>query len=91
MVEKRLMQVKVVIFPGDEGFNVVIWGKWVQGSMRVRHFETRTNMVATLSSLGIINSEEAQLLEHFTFEDTCPLFSAEVDEGSLEGHGFSAA
>jgi hypothetical protein len=82
------MQVKLVIFPDDDGLNVVMWGKWAQGSMRVRHFETRTTMIATLHSLRLITSEDAATLEGFTFEDSCPMFSGEVDDQVLTEYGF---
>jgi hypothetical protein len=82
------MQVKFVIFPSDEGLNVVMWGKWAQGSMRVRHFETRSEMIATLQDLRLITAEDAVNIEGLTFEESCPLFSGEVDEWSLADHGF---
>lgn len=83
------MQVKLVIFPSEDGLNVVIWGQWAEGSMRVRRFETRTTMIDTLRALGLIAPEERSTLENFTFEDSCPLFSGEVSDQALEEHGFS--
>jgi hypothetical protein len=84
------MHVRLVVFPSDDGLNVVIWGKWAQGSTRVRHFDTRASMIATLQDLGLITPESALSLEGFTFEDSCPLFSAEVDDRLLAKHGFGA-
>ena len=82
------MQVKLVIFPSDDGLNVVVWGKWAQGSMRVQHYETRTAMIATLRALGLISPEDASTLENFTFENTCPMFSGEASDQELTEHGF---
>jgi hypothetical protein len=82
------MQVRLVVFPSDDGLNVVMWGKWAQGSMRVRHFETRSSMIATLLGMGLISSTEAESLEGFTFEESCPLFSGEVSDEVLIDHGF---
>ena len=82
------MHVRLVVFPSDDGLNVVIWGKWAQGSTRVRHFDTRASMIATLQDLGLITAQNALSLENFTFEDSCPLFSAEVDDRLLAEHGF---
>jgi hypothetical protein len=84
------MHVRLVVFPSDDGLNVVIWGKWAQGSMRVRHFDTRASTITTLQDLGLITPENALTLECFTFEDSCPLFSAEVDDRLLTEHGFGA-
>ena len=42
------MQVRRIIFPAEDGLDVVIWGKWTQGSMRHRHFDDRIGMIATL-------------------------------------------
>jgi hypothetical protein len=84
------MHVRLVVFPSEDGLNVVIWGKWAQGSTRVRHFDTRASMIATLRELGLITPENALSLESFTFEDSCPLFSADVDDRLLEEHGFWA-
>jgi hypothetical protein len=87
----NLMQVKLVIFPAENGLNVVVWGKWAKGSMRVRQFENRTEMVQTLRALGLIDELEGQTLESFVFADSCPLFSAEIEELVLAEHGFSVA
>jgi len=38
------MQVRMVVIPSEDGLNLVIWGKWAQGSMRVRHFETQSKL-----------------------------------------------
>lgn len=85
------MQVKLVIIPREDELNAVVWGKWTVGSMRVRHFANRTDMIATLQTLGLITSKEALDLEEFTFIDSCPLFSAEIDEETLAAHGFEPA
>jgi hypothetical protein len=85
------MQVKLVIFPSDDELNVVVWAKRAQGSMLVRSFKTRASMIATLFPLGLITRDDAVVLETFTFEDSCPLFSAEVDERVLVEHGFRPA
>jgi hypothetical protein len=57
-------------------------------SMRVRRFDTRTNMTQTLQGLGLITDEDALRIDKLTFEDSCPLFSAEIDEDTLAAHGF---
>jgi len=85
------MQVKLVIFPSDDGLNVVIWGKWAQGSMRTRHFATRGSMIETLLALELIGREDAERIEQSTFEESCPLFNAVIDEASLQDHGFELA
>lgn len=85
------MQVRSVIIPGEDGLNVVVWGKWAQGSMRVRHFENRTSMIAILETLGLITPKDARDLESFVFVDSCPLFSAEIEEDTLASHGFDFA
>jgi hypothetical protein len=85
------MQTKLVIFPSDDGFNVLVWGKWSEGSMRVRHFDNRTVMIALLQDLCLITLEEAQKLEQCSFTDSCPLYSADTDEETLIAHGFGRA
>ena len=85
------MQIKMVIFPSEDGFNVIVWGKWAEGSMRVRHFDNRTTMIALLETLGLITTKQAKDLEEFGFTDSCPLYSAEIDEESLAAHGFQSA
>jgi hypothetical protein len=85
------MQVRLVIIPADDGLNVVVWGKWAVGSMRVRHFESRTAMIANLGELGLIAPKDTSDLETFAFSDSCPLFSAEIDEEVLAAHGFDLA
>lgn len=82
------MQVKLVIFPAEDGLNVVVWGKWAKGSMRSRFFENRTEMIETLESLNLISRRDAVMLAHFTFSDTCPLFSSAIDEEILTSHHF---
>ena len=85
------MQTKMIIFPNDDGFNVLIWGKWAEGSMRVRHFDNRTEMIALLETLGLISPQEAHELQKLEFLDSCPLYSAETDEDTLAAHGFHTA
>ena len=85
------MQVKMIIFPGEDGLDVVIWGKWTQGSMRHRHFDERTGMIAMLASLRLLSHEDARKLEEFVFIDRCPIYSAEIEEEVLEVHGFLPA
>ena len=85
------MQVRMVIIPNDDGLNVLIWGKWAAGSMRVRHFENRTELASVLVSLNLIRAKDASDLENFAFTDSCPLFSAETEEEILEAHGFNLA
>jgi hypothetical protein len=85
------MKAKLIIFPSENGFNVAIWGAWMEGSMRVRSFENRTEMIALLESLRLLGPGVGRELEKFTFLDSCPLYSAEVDEEMLETHGFRKA
>jgi hypothetical protein len=85
------MQIKMVVFPKDDGFSVLVWEKWAEGSMRVRHFHNRTTMIALLDSLRLITPHEARDLEQFSFLDSCPLYSAEIDEETLVAHGFQSA
>ena len=85
------MQAKIIVFPREDGFNVMVWGKWAEGSMRVRRFDDRASMVVLLENLRLITPQEAQELEHFGFTDSCPLYSAEIEEDSLAAHGFHAA
>ena len=82
------MQVRMIVFPGEEGLDVVIWGKWTQGSMRCRHFNGRSDMIAVLTNLRLLSQEEAQRLEKFDFKDSCPLYSSEIEQEVLEAHGF---
>lgn len=82
------MQVKMIVFPGDSGLDVVIWGKWTRGSMRHRHFEDRSTMIAMLENLNLIDMEEGRKLENFVFLDHCPVYSAEIEEDVLVAHGF---
>jgi len=85
------MQVRMIIFPGEDGLDVVIWGKWTQGSMRCRHFDDRTGMIATLENLHLLSSEDATRLEQFVFLDHCPIYSSEIEENVLAAHGFLPA
>ena len=82
------MRAKLIIFPYEDGFNVAIWGAWTEGSMRVRSFDNRTEMIALLENLRFIGPTEARELEEFPFLSSCPLFSAEIDEAILAAHGF---
>ena len=86
-----MMQVRMIIFPCDDGLDVVIWGKWTQGSMRHRHFDDRTCMVNMLESLHLLSSEDAKKLENFVFIDDCPIYSSEIEEDVLAMHGFVQA
>ncbi len=85
------MQTKMVIFPSENGFNVLVWGKWAEGSMRVRSFDNRTTMIALLENLRLVTPQQAKDLEQFGFTDSCPFYSAEIDEDSLAAHGFNVA
>jgi len=85
------MRVRLVIFPSDDGLNAVVWGRWVQGSMRSRHFETRSMLIGTLLALRLIDQQDAVTLEKCIFEDSCPLFSGEIEEELLADHGFELA
>jgi hypothetical protein len=83
------MQVRMIVFPCEEGLDVVIWGKWTQGSMRCRHFNSRSDMIAVLTNLQMLSQEDAQRLEKFEFKDSCPLYSSQVKQEVLEAHGFN--
>jgi hypothetical protein len=85
------MQVRMIIFPGEGGLDVVIWGRWAQGTMRHRHFEDRTGMIAMLENLHLLSSEDARKLGEFVFLDHCPVYSSEVEEDVLASHGFLTA
>lgn len=85
------MHTKMIIFPSEDGFNVLLWGKWENGSVRVRSFDNRTSMIALLEDLRLISSEAAQELESFDFIDFCPLYSSDIDEEILDAHGFQIA
>jgi hypothetical protein len=85
------MQVNLVVFPSEDGLNVVVWGKWTCGTMRFRHFETRSSMISVLQNLRLIDSNDARELENFAFTNSCPLFSSEIDEETLATHGFDLA
>lgn len=82
------MKAKLIIFPSEDGFNVAVWGAWTEGSMRVRSFESRSTMIALLGDLRLIGPEDVQDLEAFTFMNSCPIYSTEIDEESLKAHGF---
>lgn len=85
------MQVRMIIFPGEDGLDVVIWGKWAQGTMRHRHFDDRTCMIAMLENLHLLSSEDARKLEEFVFLDHCPIYSSEAEEAVLAAHDFMPA
>jgi hypothetical protein len=57
--------------------------------MRVRYFETRSAMIDTLLIMGLISSADAESLENFTFQESCPLFSGDVSDDALVEHGFA--
>jgi hypothetical protein len=82
------MPTKMIVFPSEDGFNVLVWGKCTGGAMRVRNFDNRTTMIALLENLGLITPQAARDLETFDFLDSCPLYSADVEETTLEAHGF---
>ncbi len=82
------MRAKLIIFPHEDGFNAVVWGAWTEGSMRVRSFDNRATMIALLENLRLIGPEDVQELENFTFMKSCPIYAAEIDEETLEAHGF---
>jgi hypothetical protein len=85
------VQTKMIVFPSEDGFNVLVWGKWPSGSMRVRSFDNRASMIALLENLRFISAESARDLENFEFIDSCPLYTSDIDEGTLEAHGFRTA
>ncbi len=83
------MQVRMVIFPGeDDGLDVVISGKGEKATVRDRHFDCRTSMIATLESLRLLTHEAGRKLEDFVFLNGCPIYSAEVEEEVLAANGF---
>lgn len=82
------MRTKMIVFPSEDGFNVLIWGKWASGSMRIRSFDNRRSMIALLENLRLISPDDAQELADFDFVDSCPLYTSEIDEEMLEAHGF---
>ncbi len=85
------MRARMIIFPSEDGLDVVIWGKWTQGTMRHRHFEDRTCMIAVLENLHLLSSADAKKLEELVFLDHCPIYSSEVEENVLAAHGFLPA
>ena len=56
--------------------------------MRVRSFDNRATMIALLENLRLITQQAAKDLEAFDFLDSCPLYSSDVDDATLEAHGF---
>jgi hypothetical protein len=48
------MKAKMVIFPCEVGFNVLVWGQWAKGTMRVRRFDSLTTMIALLENLRLL-------------------------------------
>ena len=85
------MKTKLIVFPNEDGFTVLIWGKWAEGSMRVRRFHNRTAMIGLLETLRLVKPEEARELEVFEFFDSCPIYTSEIDEETLAAHGFHNA
>lgn len=85
------MQVKMVIFPGEDGLDVLVWGRRMQGTMRHRHFDCRTSMIAMLKNLRLLTPEDVQKPEDFVFVNSCPLYRAEIQEEVLAAHGFHSA
>jgi hypothetical protein len=81
----------MIVIPFEDGLDVVIWGRWTQGSMRIRRFDNRTSMIALLEVLHLLSSQEAEELENYVFIDYCPLFSCEIEEDVLAAHGFQLA
>jgi hypothetical protein len=59
--------------------------------MRHRHFDCRTSMIAMLENLHLLTPEGARKLEDFVFINSCPMYSAEVQEDVLAAHGFLPA
>ncbi len=84
------MQVRMVIFPDDDGLDVVIFGKGEKATMRHRHFDCRTSMIAMLENLRLLTPEDGQKLEDFVFLNSCPVYSVEVQEEVLAAHGFQS-
>ena len=82
------MQAKMIVFPSEDGFNVLVLGRSAGGSMLVRSFDNRACMIAFLENLRLITSQAARELENFDFLNSCPLYSSDVDEATLEAHGF---
>jgi hypothetical protein len=48
-------------------------------------------MIAMLESLRLLTPENGQKLEDFVFINSCPMYSAEVQEDVLAAHGFQSA
>ncbi|MDR3723932.1 MAG: hypothetical protein P4K83_05520 [Terracidiphilus sp.] len=82
------MTVKIIIFPSENGFNVLVTGPWQNGSMRVCSFDNRATMLALLENLHLVSQADVQKLENFEFLSSCPMYSAEIDGEMLEAHGF---
>jgi hypothetical protein len=82
------MTVKVIIFPIENSFNVLVAGPWTDFPMRVRSFDNRTTMLAFLENLRLIDPNDVQKLVDFEFLSFCPMFSAEINEEMLEAHEF---
>jgi hypothetical protein len=85
------MKAKTIIFPHEDGFHVLVWGAWTEGSMRVHSFDDRISMIALLENLRLILPEEARDLNDFNFLNSCPIYSSEIDEEMLDAHGFRRA
>jgi hypothetical protein len=82
------MQAKMIVFPSEDGFNVLVLGKSASDPMRVRSFDNRASMIALLENLQLLTLESARELENFDFLNSCPLYTSDVDEATLEAHGF---
>jgi hypothetical protein len=55
----------MVIFPDEDGLDVVISGEGEKTKIRHRHFDCRTSMIAILENLRLLTPEDAQKLEDF--------------------------
>ncbi|WP_420236249.1 hypothetical protein ACOBR2_11455 [Telmatobacter bradus] len=82
------MTVKIIIFLADDGFNVLISGPLKDVPIRVHSFDNRATMLALLENLHMICPEDVQNLEEYKFLNSCPVYSADIDEEILEAHGF---
>lgn len=52
------MQVRMVIFPDEDGLDVLIWGRQTKGTMRHRHFDCRTSTIAMLGNYHCLTISE---------------------------------
>jgi hypothetical protein len=65
------MTVKVIIFPTEDSFHVLVAGSWTDFPMRVRSFDNRTTMLAFLENLRLIDPDDVQKLKDFEFLSFC--------------------